>query len=85
MSRPTNEQLLFGHFDLWHQEGSVMFRNGLLLSGQAQATEAQLEALIALALEACERYFPAFQFVIWAGNSAEEALRCSLLDTVGEA
>src|SRR6187399_702956 len=26
-----NEQMLFGHFDLWEQEGAIMFRQSLLL------------------------------------------------------
>lgn len=80
-----NEQLYFGHFDIWRQEGTLMFRNGLLLSGGAEATHAQCDALIGQALETCERYFPSFQFVIWAGKRAEEALQSSLLETVGEA
>lgn len=81
----VNEQLYFGHFDLWQQEGTVIFRHGLLLSGGAEATAAQCETLIELALEACERYFPAFQFAIWAGRTAEEALASCLLETRGEA
>ena len=80
-----NEQLYFGHFDIWPSEGTLMFRNGLLLSGGAQATYAQYEALIALALETAERYFPVFQFVIWAGKTAEQAMELSLLETLGEA
>jgi hypothetical protein len=80
-----NEQLYFGHFDVWRREGVVLFRNGLLLTGGAEATGSQCEALIRLALESCERYFPAYQFVIWAGKGAEEALQSSLLETVGEA
>lgn len=80
-----NEQLYFGHFDIWPSEGTLMFRNGLLLSGGAEATDAQCEAMIALALDSCERYFPVFQFVIWAGKSAEQALELSLLETLGEA
>ncbi|MFW6077013.1 MAG: YbjN domain-containing protein [Hyphomicrobiales bacterium] len=80
-----NEQLYFGHYDVWRREGVVLFRNGLLLSGGAEATVSQCESLIRLALESCERYFPAFQFVIWAGKSAEDALQSSLLETVGEA
>ncbi len=80
-----NEQLYFGHFDLWRQEGTLMFRNGLMLAGGAEATIGQCEALIRLALEACERYFPSFQFVIWAGKRAEDALQASLLETLGEA
>jgi hypothetical protein len=80
-----NEQLFFGHFDVWRNEGSLMFRNSLLLTGQADLNEAQCEALVHTALDACERYFPAFQFAIWAGKSAEDAIRSSLLETVGEA
>jgi hypothetical protein len=81
----VNEQLYFGHFDLWRHDGSIMFRNSLILVGGAGANDAQCETLIAIATEACERYFPTFQFVIWAGKSAEQALEASLLETVGEA
>lgn len=85
LSALINEQLYFGHFDVWRQEGVVVFRNGLLLTGGAEASRAQCESLIRLAVETCERYFPAFQFVIWAGKEAEEALQSSLIETVGEA
>ena len=81
----VNEQLYFGHFDIWRQDGSVLLRNSLILSGGARATDAQCETLIRIAIDTCERYFPCMQFVIWAGKSAEEALEASLLDTVGEA
>ena len=80
-----NEQLYFGHFDLWRTEGSLMFRNSLLLTGQAELGEAQCEAPVHTALDACERYYPAFQFVIWAGKTAEAAIQSCLLETVGEA
>jgi hypothetical protein len=33
----------------------------------------------------CERYFQAFQFVIWAGKSAREALDSVLFETEGSA
>lgn len=80
-----NGQLLHGHFDLWDADGSIVFRNNLLLSGGAEANDAQCEALIRLAVENCQRYFPAVQFVVWAGRKAEEALESSLFETMGEA
>jgi hypothetical protein len=80
-----NEQLYFGHFDLWRRDGMLLFRNGLILSGGVEINDAQCETLIRMALEACERYFPAFQFVIWAGKSAEEAIQSSLMETAGQA
>ena len=80
-----NEQLYFGHFDLWRQDGTIVFRNSLILSGGAGTSDAQCETLIQLAVEACERYFPSFQFVIWAGKTAEQSRAASLLETAGEA
>ncbi len=80
-----NEQLLIGHFDLWHADGCLLFRNSLLLSGNAEANDAQCEALIRFALETCERYFPAVQFVVWAGQNAADALEAAMIDTMGEA
>jgi hypothetical protein len=80
-----NEQLLVGHFDLWHSDGSLLFRNSLLLTGNAEANDAQCEALIRFAVETCERYFPAVQFVVWAGQNAGDALEAAMIDTWGEA
>jgi hypothetical protein len=81
----VNEQMWIGHFDLWSQEGVVMYRQALLLSGGAEPNSAQVERLLVTAIEACERYFQAFQFVVWAGKSAADALEGVLFETVGEA
>lgn len=81
----VNEQLWLGHFDLWSQEGVVMYRHGLLLSGGVEPTTRQVEGMLSSAIESCERYFQAFQFVVWAGKSAAEALESVLFETVGEA
>ncbi|HEX5599101.1 MAG TPA: YbjN domain-containing protein [Hyphomicrobiaceae bacterium] len=79
-----NEQLWLGHFDLWTQEGLIMFRHGLMLNG-ALATPPQVEALLKAALEACERYYQAFQFVVWAGKESREALVSTMFHTEGQA
>ena len=80
-----NEQLLFGHFDLWEQEGAIMFRQSLLLAGGVEPSSQQVEVLLSSALDACESYFQAFQFVIWSGTSAREALSSVLFETLGTA
>ncbi|MDX2259855.1 MAG: YbjN domain-containing protein [Hyphomicrobiaceae bacterium] len=79
-----NEQLWLGHFDLWTQEGLVMYRNGLLLNNAVAAPE-QCEAMLQAALEACERYYQAFQFVVWAGKPSREALVSTMFETEGQA
>jgi hypothetical protein len=81
----VNEQLWIGHFDLWAKEGVVLFRQTLVLSGGAEVSGAQVELLLKTAVETAERYYPAFQFVTWAGKSAPEALDSVLLETAGSA
>ena len=81
----VNEQLWIGHFDLWTKEGLVTYRQAMLLCGGAEPSSALVERLLVTAIEACERYFQAFQFVVWAGKSAGEALQTVLFETQGEA
>ncbi|MGH6673984.1 MAG: YbjN domain-containing protein [Xanthobacteraceae bacterium] len=80
-----NEQLWIGHFDVWGQNGIVMFRHALLLIGGVSTSERQCEAVLGAALDSCERYYPALQFVVWAGKSAREAMDATMFDTAGEA
>jgi len=80
-----NEQMWVGHFDLWMKEGIVMFRHALVLTGGVEASGSQCESLLGTGLDACERYFTAFQFVVWAGKSAREALDATMFATSGEA
>ncbi len=81
----VNEQMWLGHFDLWLKDGLIMFRHALILTGGVAASGRQCEALLASALDACERYFPAFQFVVWAGKNARDALDAAMFETAGEA
>ncbi|MFN3891399.1 MAG: YbjN domain-containing protein [Beijerinckiaceae bacterium] len=80
-----NEQMWVGHFGLWEDEGVVLFRHTLLLTGGAEPTIDQCEAAVQAGVAACERYFQAFNFVLWAGKSAREALTTALFETAGEA
>ena len=79
-----NEQLWIGHFDLWAGDGLLLYRHSLMLHG-ADPTPNQCEALISAALESCERYYQAFQFVIWAGKRAEDAIATAMFETEGHA
>ncbi|HXE24847.1 MAG TPA: YbjN domain-containing protein [Roseiarcus sp.] len=81
----VNEQLWIGHFDLWTHDGLIMFRHALVLAGGVEATSQQCQAMLSSALEGCEGYFPAFQFVVWAGKPAREALDAAIFETSGEA
>lgn len=80
-----NEQMWLGHFDLWSVQGLIMYRHALLLAGGAEPSARQVEAMLSGAIEACDRYYQAFQFVVWAGKSAQESLEGALFETAGEA
>lgn len=81
----VNEQMLSGHFDLWSKEELVIYRQSLLLAGGALPNSEQVKSMLNSALEACERYFQAFQFVLWASSDAKEALTFVMFETEGEA
>ena len=67
-----NEQLWIGHFDIWTHTGMIMYRQALVLPNGLTASTAQCEAMLVGAIHACERYYPAFQFVVWAGKTARK-------------
>jgi hypothetical protein len=81
----VNEQLWVGHFDLWKQDGVVMFRHAMILAGGVEVSGRQCEVLLDAAIDACERYYQAFQFVVWAGTPAREAMDAAMFETSGEA
>ena len=66
-------------------DGMPVFRHAVLLRGAQGASAESLEDMIDIALTECERFFPAFQFVLWGGKSPAEALAAAMLDCVGEA
>jgi hypothetical protein len=80
-----NAQLWLGHFDLWSREDIVMFRHAHCLSGGAQASDQQCRSIVDAALSACENYYQAFQFVLWSGRTAKEALEFTVFETRGNA
>ncbi|HWK44146.1 MAG TPA: YbjN domain-containing protein [Stellaceae bacterium] len=81
----VNEKMWLGHFDLCSDQSLPMFRHAILLRGALGASVEQLEDLVDMALTECERFYPAFQLVIWGGKSPEEAVIAAMIEPVGEA
>lgn len=81
----VNEKLWIGHFDISSEEGILMFRHTVPLRGVRGASIEQLEDLVDAAFTECDRFFPAFQMVIWGGKSASDAMDAAMFETVGEA
>ncbi len=57
----------------------------MLLRGAPGASAESLEDMVDIAIAECERFFPAFQFVLWGGKSPTEALQAAMLECAGEA
>ena len=82
-----NEQLWLGHFEIWSGSGLVVFRHSTILDAREDdgLSFEQAEAIAEAAVEECERFYPVFQFVLWAGKTPQEAIAAALIETQGEA
>ena len=81
----ANERLWLGHFDYWQEEGVIMFRHALPLLDREAPTQGEIKAVLLAATEGIDRFVPAFNFVIWAGKTPEEAIEAAMFETAGEA
>lgn len=80
-----NEQLWLGHFDLWSNNGMLLYRHGLMLGDDGLLELEQAQTLVETALAEFDRFYPVFQFILWGDKSPQEALANALIDTMGEA
>jgi hypothetical protein len=81
----VNEKLWLGHFGLCSEDNSIVYRHSLLLRDGAGTSAEHLQELLDLAISECERFYPAFQSVVWGGKSPTEALEIALFETIAEA
>lgn len=80
-----NEQLWLGHFDIWSQGGVLLYRHGLMLGDDGMLSLDMAQMAIESAVAECDRFYPAFQFVLWGDKGPREALDAALVDAAGEA
>ena len=65
----VNEQVWLGHFDIWSQGRVLVYRHGALLADDGMLSVTQAQALIENAVDECDRFYPAFQFVLWGNKN----------------
>lgn len=80
-----NERIDLGHFSVWSDDDSIMFRHAIMLPTNAADVTAACEMTTRAIIAEIDRYFPVFQFVIWGGKSADDAIEAAMLETVGNA
>jgi hypothetical protein len=81
----ANEKIWLGHFDISTEECTIVFRHSMLLRDGAGTTAEHLQEVLDIAVAECERFYPAFQSVIWGDKSPSDAIKFALFETVGEA
>ena len=85
LAAQINENLWLGHFDVWSDDGTIIFRHAMPMIGRDEISIGEVQAMLAAAMDAAERFSPAFQYVILGGMSAEDSSAAALFETCGEA
>ncbi len=81
----VNEQMWLGHFDIWSNGDVLLYRHGAMLGDDGMLSLDQAQALVEIAIDECDRFYPAFQFVLWGDKTPREALEAAMVDAAGEA
>lgn len=81
----ANDKCWTGAFTLWRDQNLMVYRYGLNLAGGAHASATQIDAMVQAAVTACERFYPAFQLVVWGGRDPEDAMSVALTEAYGRA
>jgi len=81
----VNEKLWLGHFDIQSDTSTVVFRHSLLLRDGVKTSAEHLQELLDIAISECDRFYPAFQSVVWGGKTPAEALEIAMFETIAEA
>ena len=79
-----NQRVWLGHFELW-EDGEIIFRHAMALMTGERPSLAQAAAMIDVAMEAADRFYPAFDFLVRGSKSAADAVAACMFETVGEA
>ena len=81
----TNDMCWSGAFTYWPEQRLMVYRYGLVLAGGQMAGPEQIDRLIAAAVTAAERFYPAFQLVAWGDQSPEDAMHVAIAEAYGRA
>ena len=80
-----NEKLWIGHFDITSRNGIPAYRHTVLSNSENETLQQQLEDLVDIGIYECEKYYPAFQLVLFEDCEPIKALKVSTFDTIGQA
>ena len=80
-----NEKLWIGHFDITSKNGIPAFRHTLLIPPRNEILYSQLEELVDIAIYECEKYYPAFQLILFEETQPRDAIELCFSEPLGQA
>ena len=81
----TNDQCWSGAFSYWEEQKLMVYKYGLVLSGGNMASVEQIDAIIGAAVRNAERFYPAFQLVVWGNRTPKQAIQVAIAEAYGRA
>jgi hypothetical protein len=85
MLNVVNNQCWTGSFNYWSENELMTYRYSLLLTGTLGACPEQIDSMIETAVLSMERYYPAFQLVVWGDKTPDEAMQIAISEAYGHA
>ncbi len=81
----VNDQCWAGAFTFWAEQKLMVYRYGLVLAGGQVAVPEQIDTLITAAVLSAERYYPAFQLMVYSDQTPKQALQVAIAEAYGRA
>ena len=81
----VNDQCWAGAFTFWAPQKLMIYRYGLVLAGGQVASPDQIDTMIQAAVLSAERFYPAFQLVVWGDRSVDDAMQVAIAEAYGRA
>lgn len=79
-----NNQSVLGHFEIWEEDNLVIWRFTEFLRHNNESV-VDHKWIINFAIKECNRFYPAFQYVLWGNSNADHALKIVNFETCGSA
>ena len=81
----TNDLCWAGAFSFWEAQKLMVWRYGLVLAGEQMACAEQIDTMIRAAVLSAERFYPAFQLVVWGDETPSDAMQVAMAEAYGRA
>tara|TARA_X000000950_G_scaffold272651_1_gene355447 strand:- start:3730 stop:4233 length:504 start_codon:yes stop_codon:yes gene_type:complete len=80
-----NEQTLLGFFGYSSRRSCLFFRHNVSIKGVKFLATEQIEDFIDSIVQECDKFYPAFQTLIYKNEKPQQSINNAIFETIGEA